>query len=374
MPDFLYIHIPFCIKKCLYCDFFSIPYNQTLSESYVSALCKELQFRKDSAHTLKAIYIGGGTPSLLTDQCLMKLLSCIRKSYTFSPSIEITIEANPGTLHESKIDTMLSLGINRFSIGIQSFRDDELKTLGRAHNVDDSFKSLDLLKSKGIENISIDLMYGIPGQTVDTWNDSLAKAIDVTPAHISSYELTPEEKTPLQELIACNKITMPDEEKIISMYNQARKYLSKSGYHHYEISNFAKNGFQCSHNINYWDRGEYSGFGAGAHSFVDNTRTKNIADIDNYIKMLNNRNFPISESLQVTSQDAIKEFIFLGLRKTQGLKIDDIQKIELDILEAAQDLIDDGFLKIENNYLKFTDKGIILSNTIIVRLFEKLDI
>jgi oxygen-independent coproporphyrinogen-3 oxidase len=345
-----------------------------LSEPYVSALCEELRLRKDLVQTLKTIYIGGGTPSLLTDQNLMQLFACIRESYTFSPSIEITIEANPGTLHESQVDTMLSLGINRLSIGIQSFHNDELKTIGRAHTVDDSLKSLDLFKRKDIENISLDLMYGIPCQTVESLNTSIKNAVDFSPTHISVYELTPEEKTPLHDFISEKKVIMPDEEQVISMYNHAREYLGKSCYQHYEISNFAKNGFQCTHNNNYWDRGEYIGFGAGAHSFINDIRSKNITDIEKYINIVHKGRMPVIESFQVTPLDAIKEHIFLGLRKTRGLKIEDIQNFGLAIPDAAQDLIDNSFLKIENGYLRFTKKGITISNTIIVRLFENLGI
>src|SRR4030042_2510706 len=189
MPDSLYIHIPFCIRKCIYCDFFSMPYDESSAKSYVNALCRELILKKDFAYTLKTVFIGGGTPSLLPDECLKQLFICMKDNFGFSSDIEITIEANPGTINESKINTLLSLGVKRLSIGIQSFNDNELKTLGRIHSSEDALSSIEMIKDAGINNISVDLMYGIPGQTMESWKDSLLKATGVSPTHISTYDL-----------------------------------------------------------------------------------------------------------------------------------------------------------------------------------------
>ena len=194
MPESLYIHIPFCIKKCLYCDFLSVTYNELLAKAYTDALCKELILKKDFAGELKTIYIGGGTPTILPDECFKQLFTCIQNNYSLSPSPEITVEANPGTVNKSKIDAMLSLGVNRLSIGVQSFNDNKLKTLGRIHTSDEALKAIEAIKNSGINNFSIDLIYGIPGQTLDSWKKTVSKAAAFTlsSTHISSYELTPE--------------------------------------------------------------------------------------------------------------------------------------------------------------------------------------
>ncbi|MDH5202966.1 MAG: radical SAM family heme chaperone HemW [Nitrospirota bacterium] len=414
MPEFLYIHIPFCIKKCLYCDFFSVPYDESLAKTYTDALCSELSLKKGFAKTLKTIYIGGGTPSLLPDECFTQLFRCLRDNFHLSSSPEITVEANPGTINQSKITTLLSLGVNRLSIGIQSFEDEELKTLGRIHTEDDALQSIELIKNTGLDIFSIDLMYGIPGQTIDSWKKSISKAIELSPAHISTYELTLEENTPLYELIQSDeinppsptlnsplakegyrgvintetegfsgKIKMPDEGLILEMYNYVIDYLTFCGYEHYEVSNFALPGFRCIHNLNYWARGEYIGVGAGAHSFVKGVRSNNIKDVNNYIDDLNKGIIPETESTKLTSEEIFKEFIFLGLRKTDGISINKLPPFTPplargdrggcdSLLNACKELVDDGYLEIENGNLRLTRKGLVISNTIIVKLFERL--
>ena len=379
MPDYLYIHIPFCIKKCLYCDFFSVPYNAKTAVNYTDALCKELSLKKDFAQSLKAIYIGGGTPSLLPDECFTKLFQCLRNNYHFSTDIEITVEANPGTISESKMQTMLDAGANRFSIGVQSFQDDELKFLGRIHNSGDATKTIETLIKHGIENFSIDLMYGIPGQTMDSWKASLRNAVELSPTHISTYELTLEENTPLYAIIKSDTIAMPNEDLILEMYDHTIDYLAGHGYKHYEISNFALPGFKCSHNLNYWNRGEYIGAGAGAHSFVNGVRAINIADVNKYIDSLNIGIIPETESFMITPAESLKEIIFLGLRKTEGINAKDNPSSTIADREALKKLIDasgemicEGYLELNEDYLRLTRKGIVISNTIIVKLFEKL--
>jgi len=383
MPEFLYIHIPFCVRKCLYCDFFSIPYDESLAKAYIDALSKELILKKEPANTLKTIYIGGGTPSLLPNECFTQLFRCLRDNFHLSSSPEITVEANPGTINQSKIDTLLFLGVNRLSIGIQSFNDKELKTLGRIHTSDDALRSIELIKHTGLDNFSIDLMYGIPGQTMDSWRKSILKAIGLSPAHISTYELTPEENTPLYELIQSHNTTMPDEELILEMYNHVIDYLKTCGYEHYEVSNFALPGFRCIHNLNYWERGEYIGAGAGSHSFVKGVRSNNIKDVNNYIDDLNKGIIPEIESTKLIPLDTVKEFIFLGLRKMEGVNINKLPPFIPplasgdrggcdSLLNACKELVDDGYLEIENSTLRLTRKGLVISNTIIVKLFERL--
>ncbi|MFA4829507.1 MAG: radical SAM family heme chaperone HemW [Thermodesulfovibrionales bacterium] len=373
-PGFLYIHIPFCIRKCIYCDFLSVAYDESYAQEYVDALCKELVLKKDSAKALKTIYIGGGTPSVLPEESFKQLFRSIRNNFEFSSRIEITVEANPGTLNDSKINTLLSVGINRLSIGVQSFNDNELKTLGRIHSSGDAVKAIEMIKKAGINNFSIDLMYGIPGQTMASWKDTLSRAVNLSPKHISSYELTPEKETPLYGMIDSKKIKMPDEELVLDMYNFAIDYLASRGCEHYEISNFALQGFRCIHNMNYWNRGEYIGTGSGAHSFINGVRSKNTGDIKKYIETLSSGIIPEIESMRLTRTDKIKEFIFLGLRKTEGINITKAKEPGLNIQDSFKELIDEGYLEISGDYLRLTRKGIVISNTVIVRMFEKLEL
>jgi len=370
--DFLYIHIPFCIKKCLYCDFFSVPYNEQSAKEYIDAVCRELSLKKDLASELKTIYIGGGTPSLLPTGSFEKLFKHLNDSFTLSPSAEITVEANPQTIDNPRIDTLLSLGVNRLSVGIQSFNNDELRTLGRIHTSDDALRTIEGIRQAGFNNYSIDLMYGIPGQTIDSWQASLSQAVRLSPTHISSYELTPEKHTPLYRLIQSKKIKMPDENLVIDMYNHLIAFLSSQGYEHYEISNFALPGYKCIHNLNYWDQGAFIGAGAGASSFINMIRSKNTEDIASYKENLVAGILPEGESTDIGPRESLEEFIFLGLRKTEGISIAAAENLGLDIIDICKDLVDEGYLNIEGEYLRFSKKGIVLSNTIIVKLFDRL--
>lgn len=356
-----------------------MPYDESSAKSYVNALCRELILKKDFAYTLKTVFIGGGTPSLLPDECLKQLFICMKDNFGFSSDIEITIEANPGTINESKINTLLSLGVKRLSIGIQSFNDNELKTLGRIHSSEDALSSIEMIKDAGINNISVDLMYGIPGQTMESWKDSLLKATGVSPTHISTYELTPEEKTPLSRFIESGEVIMLGEDLILEMYNHAIDYLGGCGYKQYEISNFAMPGFECMHNLNYWDRGEYIGTGAGAHSFINEIRSMNTKNIKSYIETPTEGKSVEMESIRVFPPEALKEFIFLGLRKIEGININKLISTLArgdiggcsSLLDASKELTTEGYLEFDRGYLRLTRKGLVVSNTVIVKLFEK---
>jgi oxygen-independent coproporphyrinogen III oxidase len=394
MADYLYIHVPFCVRKCIYCDFFSLPYDEPAVRRYVDALCRELSLKKNLADILKTIYIGGGTPTLLPAECFGQIFRCFDENYSFSSRIEITVEANPGTVDKAKIDTLLSLGSNRLSLGVQSFNDNELMTLGRIHSSDEAVRSIESIIRAGLKNFSIDLMYGIPGQSMESWMESLTKATELSPSHISAYELTLEENTPLFKLIKSgnppfltkggkegflNKMNMLDEDLILEMYNHAIDYLAGRGYEHYEISNFARPGFQCLHNLNYWDRGEYIGAGAGAHSFARNVRSVNTTDISEYIARLEGGHTPGIQSTRLSPDDALKEFIFLGLRKTEGISLHTIShmnghkhSLRERLVYASQEMIDNGYLELTQDFLRFTRKGVVVSNTVIVKIFGKL--
>lgn len=363
----LYIHIPFCVKKCSYCDFFSVPYDASSAHAYTDALCKELYLKSKSAHRLKTVYIGGGTPSLLPDKCFSQIFSCLGDNFQISHDAEISVEANPGTLNESKVNLLLSLGVNRMSLGVQSFNDDELNVLGRIHTADDALRSLGLIRNAGLQNYSLDLIYGIPGQSMDSWRESILKAVDCSPMHISTYELTLEKGTPLY-----NVMKMPEEELVLAMYTYTIDYLASHGYKHYEISNFALHGFQCFHNLNYWDRGGYIGAGAGAHSFVNGIRSHNVKDIHDYSERLNNGLIPETEVLKISPAEALKEFLFLGLRKRTGISICKTTLFGVDIISACKEMLEAGYFEVKDDSLRLTRNGIVLSNSVIVRLFGNL--
>lgn len=373
MPDsvteFLYIHIPFCLRKCLYCDFLSVPYDPSLAGDYLNALCRELEIEKDNAGVLRAVYIGGGTPSTLSENQFMKLLGCVQSNYVLSPDAEITVEANPGSLDKRKIAALASSGVNRLSLGVQSFHDSELKTLGRIHSADEARRSLARFHEAGIPNYSIDLIYGIPGQHIDTWAGSLEEAVRFSPLHISAYELTPEQNTPFVRLLESGRLAMPDDDLILSMYDRAIEYLGSFGYTHYEISNYSIAGSECRHNLNYWDRGEYLGAGAGAHSFLNGTRSRNTGDIQQYIDNLSRGNIPGRESYRIAPADSLREYLFLGLRKKQGISLSKAGIFSEDIPALCRDLIDEGFLAVSGDTLRLTSKGFPVSNAVIVKLF-----
>ncbi len=374
MARYLYLHVPFCIRKCIYCDFYSVPDSLERIDDYVAALCKEIESRKASVGLLEAVYIGGGTPSILEEKHFSQIMNAIRNNCSFRGDAEISVESNPGTLTGPKIGAMLASGINRISIGIQSFNDEELVLLGRMHSSEEATSAVIAAREGGFRNLSIDLIYGLPGQTAENWQDTLGKAIDLRPEHISAYELTPEKETPLFHMLEKSELVMPDDDVIADMYYQTIDTLARAGYEHYEISNFAMPGFRCRHNINYWDRGEYLGIGAGAHSFVEATRSSSVADVNKYIVAIRNSEPPVTEDSVETDLDALKETIFLGLRKTEGFDIRLVPDRQMDRMkQALRDLSQQGLIEISGNMLSLTRKGLMLCNEVIVRLMLRID-
>lgn len=377
----LYIHVPFCTRKCGYCDFFSVEYDEDLVERYLNALEKEIQFYSEKLRALKTVYIGGGTPAVLSENGLERFLNAVSGNIRLKDGYEFTIEANPGTLSDKKIDIMKNYLINRISIGVQSFNDEMLATLGRSHNAQEAEDAIRLVSGK-FANISIDLIYGIPGQDVAFWEETLKRTTSYNPTHISAYELTPEEGTPLFSGITAKKIKMPEEESILRMYEKAAGILSDSGYNHYEISNYALSGFESMHNLNYWRRGEYIGLGPSAHSFLDGTRYKNAVSIMDYCQKLDSGIAPFEDVTALSDADEIKEMIFLGLRVAEGIDLGKIvekashlidTEIEYDkVVDGLMPYVDKGFLRIGNDRLSITEKGFALSSTLIVEIMRAL--
>ncbi len=349
---------------------------------YVDAICKEISLRKIDTE-IRTIYFGGGTPTVISCDALKEILKTVQYEFKVHSDAEITIEANPSTITEEKAESLLEAGINRISMGVQSFVDYELDILGRSHGAEDAIKSFFLLRKAGFKNISIDLIYGVPfykGQIpspelqVQRWKESLEVAMGLSPEHISVYELTLEKDTPLYGYIKSGIIIMPDEDVISEMYYTAMDWLKKGGYLHYEISNFAKLGYECRHNMNYWERGQYIGIGAGAFSFINGRRFSNIRDLSGYIKSINDSLIPVDEEMVITERESLKEFIFLGLRKTEGIDIGLLPEDKHHILkDTIEDLYRHRLVDVKNNHLMLTEQGIILSNEVISQILLCID-
>jgi len=340
----------------------------------MTALCKELEMRKEYIGKLCGIYIGGGTPSILKEKDIATIMDKIRSTCHISAAAEITSEANPGTLTESGIKGMLNAGINRISIGVQSLRDKELSLLGRMHDAAEAIAAVTTARKSGFGNISLDLIYGIPGQDLVSWKRTLEKIVSLHSEHISAYELTPEKNTVLYEQLEKGRLHLPDEDEVAEMYYTAIDILTEAGYKHYEISNFALPNLQCRHNLNYWDRGEYLGIGAGAHSFLNGRRISNICDVRQYIHDVELGTSPIAEETLLTRREEIEETLFLGLRKTDGFDIELIPaNITEHLKEALDDLAHQGLLDLSGGHIKLTRKGLIICNSVIVRLMLRIE-
>ncbi|MFA5354460.1 MAG: radical SAM family heme chaperone HemW [Thermodesulfovibrionales bacterium] len=364
----LYIHIPFCIRKCSYCDFYSLPFDSSLAEGYSRALIREMELRSGEASDLATVYLGGGTPTMLSAGRIRDLMESIRERFSLTPGAEVTIEANPRTLSPEKAEGLLEAGINRISIGVQSFNDAELLALGRSHNTGDALRAVEIAQKSGFTAISLDLMYGLPGQGMPEWEQSLAVALELGPVHISAYELTPEEGTPLHAGLSRGEITIPGEETIEEMYHRTIDMLAARGYRHYEISNFALPGHECRHNLNYWERGEYLGVGAGAHSFIDGVRMENVRDLEAYLNAVGNGAVPRCGEMAISADEAVRELLFLGLRKTEGIAMNLLpRELRGGMEKAMEELVLHGLVSLTGDRLRLTRRGLLLSNSVIVR-------
>lgn len=351
MSSGIYVHIPFCAKKCLYCDFNSTDKSPELKDSYTEALIGELE--NNMPKDADTVFIGGGTPPVLGIDRLVKVIEHLPKTDEF------TVEVNPGAVDFDGFCKLKASGVNRISMGVQSANDNELKLLGRIHSFSDAKRSFFEARRAGFSNINIDLMFSIPEQTFDSFKHTLSEIVALRPEHISCYSLIVEENTPFYEM----ELNLPDEETDRKMYDFAVSFLVQNGYIQYEISNFAKSGFECRHNIKYWDREDYYGFGAGAHSLVDNVRYENPYNITDYI------NGKEKEYTYLSKKDEENEFIFLALRKTEGIFLEKYKKIfGEDFLTKykpiVQKYINCGFLEVNSSFCRLTKDGISLSNTV----------
>ena len=391
----IYIHIPFCVKKCDYCDFLSAPADLETKEKYVEALINEIKLNKNkmSEYVVDTVFIGGGTPSLLEENQISKIMSVLRDNCNMSENPEITIECNPGTITESKLLEYKKSGINRISFGLQSANDEELKSIGRIHNYAGFLESYNLARKCGFDNINVDLMSALPGQTLKSYEETLNKVVRLEPEHISAYSLIVEENTLMYYRVKKAQIKginiLPDEESERKMYYLTNNILRSNGYRKYEISNYSKPGKECKHNIGYWQRKEYLGFGIGAASLYKENRYNNISDINKYIEVLTNNikensinnvgnssevenqvsilNSIVKNLQQLTERDRMEEFMFLGLRMMEGVSMEKFEqyfgKPYMEVYGKVQKRMEDKrFLINDNGYVKLTEFGIDLSN------------
>lgn len=398
----LYIHIPFCMKKCSYCDFLSFSADEQTQYSYVQALLRELVFygSKYKERVISTIYIGGGTPSWLREEYMEAIMMQVRSSFSVAEDAEITIECNPGTITSQKFEVYKKIGINRLSIGLQSAHNEELKILGRVHNYEQFLKTFDMARKHGFNNINVDLMSSLPGQTPEIFLDSLHQVVRLKPEHISAYSLIIEKGTPFYELYRFDAVkqeagmqteSLPTEEEEYQTTKLTQQYLQSEGYVWYETSNFAKKGKECRHNIGYWKRKDYLGVGLGAASLIDNIRYSNIRDIYDYLKETEQIYDGIFEnpledgtveavpatnlhvSAEAISRNAqMEEFMFLGLRMTEGIYRQDFfdafgMQIEAVYGDVLSHLQEEALLEKKEGRVYLTDKGLDLSNYVMVQ-------
>ena len=368
----LYIHVPFCREKCLYCDFYSALYSETLADSYISVILNELQGLNQR---FSSIYIGGGTPSILNLDLLDKLLSGLKKFIT--PGMEFTIEANPESVDSEKLKLFLDKGVNRISMGVQSFDDKKLKLLGRIHDAKGAMDAIELSKKSGFENISIDMIFGSSGEDLKAWKLELEKAAGCAARHISCYSLSYEKGTPLFRMREKNRIVALDDDVLAEMYGYTMSYLPSKGFDHYEVSNFSKPGFECAHNLNYWDNLPYIGLGPSAVSYIDGTRSENVRDVEEYIDRYVKGVSLITYSENLSGIRMARETSAVKIRTRQGIDYDWFKnKTGFDFEDTLEkgildELSKDALLEYkideltrEKRGIMLTEKGFLFSDTV----------
>ena len=323
----IYIHIPFCKAKCFYCDFNSFACRDDLVPAYFSALKKEIALysEKLKGYNIKSVFIGGGTPSSVDAQYIYEVVNLLYKELDIDKEAEISIETNPGTLTEEKLKSYKALGINRLSMGLQAWQDSILESLGRIHTAKEFEQNFKMARRIGFDNINVDLIFGIPGQTLEDWRHTLEKVTSLEPEHLSCYSLKIEEGTVFGDRFERGELVPLDDNIDREMYNFCKDFLFQKGYKHYEISNFAKEGYRCRHNLIYWKAEEYVGLGAGAHSFFESTRFNNVYDPESYIDYIKNGK-EVSENFEyIDSKESMGEFMILGLRLIDGISMEDFK-------------------------------------------------
>jgi len=366
-PLGLYLHIPFCVKKCGYCDFYSVT-DDKLKKGYVSALLRHIREygKVCGGYTADTVYVGGGTPTCLGARLLGKVIQEAKNRFPVAPDAEITVECNPESTDKKILDMMKKQGVNRLSFGVQSADDNELKALGRVHTFDEVKTAVALAKERGFINISLDLMYGLPGQTKEGFLDSVAKCLVLEPTHLSCYSLTLEPATPMGRL----KLPLPDDDAQADVYLALCEFLREKGFEHYEISNFAKPGYSSRHNRKYWDLSDYIGLGPGAHSFMNGKRFEFARDVKAYI----NREDIMRDEDEVPSFQRQGEYIMVRLRTSEGVDFIELERrYNIDSTpyeEAFRSLVGKGLVEHKGTCWRLTEKGFLVSNSIINIIIE----
>ena len=368
----LYIHIPFCVRKCEYCDFLSWNAGEEERQQYVAALLSEIESYREFAkgYRVSTIFIGGGTPSVLLPKQMEDILQKIYEIFELERRPEITIEVIPGTVDEEKLQCYKENGVNRLSMGLQSVKDEKLRLLGRIHTYQEFVESYELARKAGFDNISIDLISSVPGQTLQEWKEELETAAAQNPEHISVYQLIIEEGTPFYEKYAEHPELLPDEETSREIYLWTGKFLKEAGYEQYEISNYAKPGKESRHNLKYWERGDYLGLGLGAASMVRNIRMSNTKDMRTYLERCDKPK-TMREDVQFLEEPRqMEEFMFLGLRKTRGVSKKEFRRIfgrEMDMVyeKALHKCLENGMLLEHKDRIFLSEEGTLLSNMVL---------
>lgn len=375
----LYVHIPFCVRKCEYCDFLSAPAGADTQQEYVRNLLLEIEQKgvRCTDYEVTTIFFGGGTPSILKAGWIADILDAIHRNFKVRKDAEITIECNPGTLTFEKLSIYKSAGINRISVGLQSASDAELRELGRIHTYEDFLRSYDLIRKKGFSNVNIDLMAALPGQTLKSYEQTLRRVLTLKPEHISAYSLIIEEGTPFYEKYEADELLrekgekpqmLPSEETERLMYERTKKLLLAHGYERYEISNYARRGYACRHNIGYWRRENYLGFGLGSASLLENERFHNTTDLTDYL----GGDYLAYEQEKLDKKSQMEEFMFLGLRMTDGISTECFRQtfgltVELVYGPVLEQQIADQLLRKEDGRIFLTERGLDVSNYVMAQ-------
>lgn len=368
-----YIHIPFCHHICHYCDFNKVFFKQQPVDEYIESLITEMHYAKENnkqQEPLKTIFIGGGTPTALSAKQLDRLLEGISTELlSTNELIEFAVEANPGELSIEKLEVLKNAGVNRLSIGVQSFDDELLNKIGRVHRKDDVFRTIKQAEQVGFDNLSLDLMYALPGQTIEQFRETLKTAFTLNVKHFSAYSLIIEPKTVFYNLIQKGKLTLPPQEHEAQMYELAMEEMEKHGFKQYEISNYSIPGYESQHNLTYWNNEYYYGFGAGAHGYVNGLRTSNVGPIRKYMENIDESGTAFSAQTKVSKEEEMEEQMFLGLRKVKGVNKETFHKrfsvkLEEKFGSQIQKLVKQGLLVDDDESLFLTHKGKLLGNEV----------
>lgn len=366
-----YLHIPFCEHICYYCDFNKVFLKGQPVDDYLQAIDQEMKLTLSQYPTdqLQTIFVGGGTPTSLTEQQLYRFCNSINRNLPKAETTEFTFEANPGDLTKEKLQIVKDAGVNRISLGVQTFNEELLKKIGRVHKPKDVYQTVENAKNVGFENISIDLIFSLPGQTVQDFEETLTEAFSLDITHYSAYSLIIEPKTVFYNLLKKGKLPTPGEDVEASMYEILMEEMEKHGFNQYEISNFSRRGFESKHNLTYWNNEYYYGFGAGAHSYINGIRRSNSGPLKKYIDQISNGLLPVFEDHQVTKAEQMEEEMFLGLRKNEGVSISHfIEKFASDPLKLFEEQIVDlstkQWIDVKKDHIYLTKNGRLLGNEV----------